>query len=130
MAPTFTMIPKKSKLVSLPRLIKKADIVFSLWIRARDKKCVTKNPYCSDNLQCSHLIRRGKKAVRFSEINCHAQCAHCNYLHNYEPHHYTNWFIREYGQLPYEDLCDKANTTKKFTREELEEIIRKYALDN
>lgn len=130
MAPTYTMIPKKSKVIPLPKLIKKADLVFSAWIRNRDKQCVLHSPRCSSVLQCGHLIRRGKRAVRFSEVNCNAQCSYHNFLHNSEPHHYTNWFIREYGQLPYEDLCDKANTIKKFSRSELEEIITKYALDN
>jgi len=123
------MIPKKGKLPSLPKLIKKADLIFSAWIRARDKKCVTQGPYCSDNLQCSHLIRRGKRSVRFSEINCNCQCAHCNYLHNYEPHHYTNWFIKKYGNEVYEKLCQEANTIKKFSRSELEVIINRYSLD-
>lgn len=123
------MIPKKGKLPSLPKLIKKADVVFSLWIRNRDKQCVLHSPRCSSALQNSHLIRRGKRAVRFSEINCNGGCSYHNFLHNSEPHHYTNWFIKKYGNGVYEKLCQEANTIKKFSRSELEEIINRYSLD-
>lgn len=117
---------KRKKLLPMPKLVKKADTAFSKWIRARDKECVLKNKKCSSVLQCGHLIRRGKRSVRFDEFNCNAQCSYHNFLHNSEPHHYTDWFIREYGSLPYEDLCDRARRIKKFTRQELEDIIKKY----
>ena len=117
-------IPRK-RLVPLPRLIKKVDSIFSLWIRKRDgEKCVL----CGSRVrvQNGHLIRRGKRSVRFDDVNCHAQCSSCNYKHNFEPEHYTNWFIREYGSAMYEDLVDRSRQTKKWTRDELENLIKKY----
>lgn len=110
--------PKTSK------LLKEADRVFSLFIRNRDKRCVC----CGStyNLQNGHLIKRGKKAVRFDEKNCNCQCRSCNYKHNQYPEYYTRWFIFKYGKNEYDKLIERSIPLKQFTVSELEEIIRKY----
>lgn len=119
-------LPKKSKLTPMPKLIKKADLVFSKWIRNRDKQCVLHSEKCSSVLQCGHLIRRGKRAVRFSEVNCNALCSFCNYKDNFEHDHYVMWFIKKHGADKYEELLEKSKVIYKFTRDELNEIIDKY----
>jgi hypothetical protein len=113
---------KRIKLIPLPKLIKQTDKLVSEYVRARDKRCVTPSEKCTNVLQCSHLIKRGKMATRFDLINCNAQCSHHNYLHNYEPEHYTNWFLRKYGDLAYAVLVDKSLVIKKYTRTELYNI--------
>lgn len=118
---------KRVRLPSLPKLIRKADSVFSKWIRTRDGfKCVLQEPKCHGAIQCGHLIKRGKKSVRWSEINCHALCSYHNFLDNMEPQHYVSWFIKNYGALPYQDLVEKSRGVFKPSREFLNGIISKY----
>jgi len=115
--------PKISK-PKLPKLLKEADRVFSLYIRNRDKRCVCCN--ATERLQCGHLIKRGRRSIRFHEKNCNCQCASCNVKHNYYPEFYTNWFIKKYGLCEYEALINQSKEVKKFTVSELQEIIKKY----
>lgn len=122
--------PKKKKLDSLPKLVKKADTVFSNFIRTRDNfTCVLCG---SKNIpQNGHLIKRGKRATRFDEKNCNCQCASCNIRHNYYPEPYTSWFINRYGAKEYQDLVRRAgneNKPYKYTRQELNEIIERYKI--
>lgn len=95
---------KPSKRIQLPLerkgtrdLIKLADKVFSQYVRIRDSqrrpdgswtgKCIS----CSRSLvvimpdgkwiassQNGHYIGRGNHVLRYSELNCNLQCAHCN----------------------------------------------------
>ena len=106
------------------KLLKEADRVFSLFIRKRDKKCVICGT--TERLQNGHLIKRGKKSVRFDEKNCNCQCSSCNVKHNHYPEHYTNWFVSKYGLKEYQSLIKKSAEIKQFKVYELEEIIRKY----
>lgn len=119
---------KRVKLPSMRALTTKADTRFSLWIRTRDGfKCVLQNSKCHGAIQNGHLIKRGKRSVRWDELNCHALCSYHNFLDNMEPQHYISWFLREYGELPYQDLVERSRGVFKPSREFLNEIISKYA---
>lgn len=118
------MRKRKLKKPTLAKLMKEADRVFSLFIRARDKKCVICGT--TERLQNSHLIRRGKKSIRFDEKNCNTNCATHNYLHNIYPETYTQWFIKRYGLDEYEKLIAKSHIVKQFKASELETLIEKY----
>lgn len=117
---------KRVRLPPLRALITKADRYFSLFIRHRDKKCVLCG--ATDNLTNGHLIKRGKKRVRWDELNCHCLCSRCNYRDNFDHDIYVSWFITQYGALPYQDLVEKSRGTYKPKRDELNEIIRHYSL--
>ena len=119
----------KRKKPTLPKLLKRADTVFSTFIRTRDNyTCVL----CGSRFrpQNGHLIKRGKKNVRFDEDNCHCQCSSCNYKHNHYPEIYINWFIRKFGAEKFDTLTEKSKVMKQFKVWELEEIISKYDLTN
>ena len=104
-------------------LFKKAASAWSRYIRYRDGQCVT----CGSKtqLQCGHLITRSKKSIFFDPENCNVQCAKCNIKHEYNPEIYTAWFINRFGLSRYNDLILRGNQTKKWTDEELREIIAK-----
>lgn len=118
---------------SLPVLIKKADEVFSKWIRARDTRhdgyiyCFICNqrlrPAVAHN---GHWQRRGKMPTRYDESNCHSVCESCNWRDELEPQHYDAKMDAEYGEVYVDQLKIKSNTLAKFTRYELLEIIEKY----
>ena len=113
---------KTKKIKPLPKLIKEIDALVSKYVRMRDGKCVTPSPKCTKVLQCSHLIRRGKGATRFDLRNCNCQCSYHNYLHNYSPEIYTQWFINKFGENVYNELVNRSNKIKKYTRLELENL--------
>ena len=115
----------KKRLPSISSLKKKADAVFSIFIRNRDgNKCVLCNS--TDRVQCGHLIKRGKMATRYDETNCHALCSSCNYKDNFEPWHYACWFIFENSDIAYQALINKSRGIKQMKRIDYEGIIKKY----
>jgi len=116
----------KKKIIPYGKLMKKADTVFSLWIRKRESQCVLSDKSCKGVNQCSHLIKRGKHSVRFNINNCHTQCQHHNYLHNDYPEYYTQWFLQKYGKKKYDAIVEKSKVIRKYRRDELEAIIKKY----
>ena len=61
---------------------RKADRKFSLWVRARDKKCTAEGLFdieCKGTLQAAHIIGRRRYAVRYDPLNVHALCAAHHY---------------------------------------------------
>lgn len=128
---------KRKRVTPLPKLIKKADDVFAKWIRVRDGHCYGQEipgeaQRCKGHLCNCHLFGRGKKDIRFDEMNCNAGCSFHNQIHDHimrpQPWIYTGWFLKKYGVEAYNELNDRTNVIKKWTREELEEIITKYTL--
>ena len=116
---------KRVKLPSIRKLVLKADQVFARFIRERDgNKCVLCGS--TNNPTCGHLIKRGKKPTRYSEMNCNCLCMGCNYKDNFEHDHYVMWFIKQYGVEKYEMLIELSKEFHKWTREELLEIISMY----
>lgn len=128
---------KKKRVTPLPKLIKQADSVFSKWIRNRDGHCYGQEipgeaERCQGNFCNCHLFGRGKKAIRFNELNCNGGCAFHNQVHDHigrpQPWIYTGWFLKKYGVEAYNKLNEQSRIVKKFTRSELEDIIKKYTL--
>ena len=110
---------------TLSKLTKRADGVFSLWIRKRDNGiCIC----CGsrDNIQCGHLIRRGRWSVRYHEDNCHAQCSRCNFKHNQYPDTMNVKVLAKIGAERFTTIYAESQVVKKKTRAELESIIQKY----
>jgi len=116
---------KRKHLPSISALKRKADNLFSLYIRSRDSgRCVLCKK--TKDIQCGHLIKRGKMSTRFDEINCNALCSSCNYKDNFEPQHYVLWFLKEYGAKMYEDLVERSKGIRQMKRCDYEEIISRY----
>lgn len=116
---------KRTKRVPISSLKKRADAVFSLWIRARDKKCYT----CGSkgNLQNGHYVSRSWNLLRYSEVNCHAQCIGCNVFRHGNMDVYAMKLIEQYGP----DILKKLNKEKKphsLTEAYLRGIIETYKL--
>ena len=103
---------------------KKADAVFSKWIRARDKKCVT----CGSrgNLQCGHFVSRSCNQLRYGERNCHAQCVGCNIFKNGNMVEYAVFMEKTYGHGIIQELKKEKVKTRQFSIKDLEDIINLY----
>lgn len=115
---------KKIKKPSRKKLVKELDRVFSLFIRQRDKKCVQCGKV--EQLTCGHLLTRAKYSVRWNEGNAFGQCAGENMKHEFQPEHYTLWYINKFGLQSYEQLVTDSNKLSKFTNSDLQEKINYY----
>ena len=118
----------KKDLLTVQDYLKMAQQVFNAFIRKRD-----------DGLNCISCSNPAKKAnaghyfnannhwnVRFDERNVHLQCEYCNtYLHG-NLLEYQNNLRKKIGTPNYVLLCQDAYKTRKFTRDELKEIIIIY----
>lgn len=116
---------QRKKLPSMKKMMENADRAFSIFIRTRDKwRCVICGS--TKQVQCGHIIRRGKMNVRFNEDNCHAQCFKCNCRHEYWPEHYMAWFLDTIGPSSFHTLYLESLTPRRFNREQLQRITDKY----
>jgi 5-methylcytosine-specific restriction endonuclease McrA len=101
--------------------VKKLDIVFSKYIRLRDKRC--QRCGSEENLQNSHVVPRGNYALRWNEINCKALCIKCHiYYWHKDVLDARDWFANTFpDRVKY--LQEHRNDTAKYT---LEDYITMY----
>ncbi len=123
-------MPKKIKSIkvkSLGELKKEAIRVFNAFIRNRDVvrlggRCYT-CPKPGD--QAGHYIH-SHNSVRFNEILCNLQCFNCNHYASGNLGVYGERLIAEHGLEKIKELRRLANQTKRFSKAELEEVIKTY----
>ena len=115
--------------LTLPKLKKKAQDVFNKWIRERDKDlgCISCGAIGS---QAGHYFSSGHySSLTFSEINVNLQCTRCNMFLHGNLIHYRQGLIKKYGEKKIIQLEeDSRYGIKKYSRQELEEIIMKYKI--
>jgi hypothetical protein len=122
---------KEEVVESLPVLLKKAESVFNLFIRLRDKDkgCIS----CTGKVEdAGHYLAVGSySGVRFDEVNVNGQCHHnCNTGKYGNPKAYREGLVKRIGKKKVEQLEQRAKQTKqyKWTRGELLEIIETYTV--
>jgi hypothetical protein len=79
-----------------------ADNYFSKWIRARDGKCL--RCHRTDNLTCSHYIRRAISITRFCPQNCISLCGACHADWEGPKEGYTDFMIDYLGTEAFIEL--------------------------
>ena len=120
----------KEELETVQELIKATQIIFNKYIRLRDK-----NELCISCKQVPKKINAGHFwnannhwNVRFDEDNVHVQCEKCNsYLSGNLIEYRTN-LLMKIGAERFSQLEAKARVIRKFTKDELKEIIKEYKL--
>lgn len=118
----------EKKLISIPKLTKKAQAVFNKFIVNRDKNagCIS----CGAPVtEAGHYFSAGHySALRFSEMNTNGQCTRCNCFLSGNLIHYRQGLIQRYGEANVKLLENSVGfrTVKKWSRFELENIIRMY----
>lgn len=117
-----------------PNLVKKLDMVFSLYIRLRDAmpngyaRCISCGKIKTfGEMDCGHFYSRTHMATRFDEDNCHAECKFCNRFSADHLVGYQANLIRKIGINRFERLGVKAKSTCHWLDSELEERIRYYS---
>jgi hypothetical protein len=119
---------KKKKLIPISKLLKKAEKVFNAYIRKRDLglQCIS----CQNaGTQAGHYFPVRYSGVRFSEFNVNLQDAYCNCYAYGNQAMYRIGLVKKYGEKAVKELEEEAIQTqyKKWTRDELLEIIKKYS---
>lgn len=124
---------KSSDSKSISQLLKLAQIVFNKFIRERDKignsftciSCVKVLP--SSQMQAGHYYPISTaSSLRFDEDNCCGECVTCNCFDGSHQKWYRENLIKKIGKERVERLDNLAHQEKKWSREELLEIIKKY----
>ena len=106
------------------KIVDKLDDAVSLYTRLRDKKSVTSGR--TDKLTNSHLFSRVSYATRWditNDGNCHCQTSDENFRHEFDPHDYTAWYIKNFGTEKYDELHARYNTISKYKTYQLQEML-------
>lgn len=115
-----------SKKTDRQKAVKKLDDAFSLYIRARDERCVTCGSF--DRPTCGHVFTSMAFSTRWDEENAYKQCWPCNFKHEFDPYPLTEFTRKHLGQEKYDALHLRYQTTKKYKTFELDEL-RQYYID-
>jgi hypothetical protein len=121
----------KLDLMTIQDYIKIAQQVFNKWINLRDKglPCISCDKPINGRVNASHYFNANNHwNVRFNEFNVHSSCITCNQYLSGNLIEYRSRLINKIGieQLTLLEL--EANKTRKFTIEELKQIINTYKL--
>jgi hypothetical protein len=115
--------------------MRKADDVFSLFIRTRDSqayegkafRCISCGRVLSiDQADCGHYVNRSHMSLRFSEANCSAQCRFCNRFQEGNMQDYRKGLIQKIGEQKVVLLEAQKNITNKISNFELEILAKHY----
>jgi hypothetical protein len=118
----------KLDLMTVQDYIKLAQQVFNKYIRLRDvgNVCIScqKKPLKEN---AGHFYNANNHwSVRFDERNVHLQCEHCNTFLSGNLIYYRENLLKKIGIEEFENLSAESMKTRKFTIEELKEIISTY----
>lgn len=121
---------KVKKLIPIPKLMKKAEQVLNKWVReVRDvaSPCIS----CGQHrafYDAGHFVPvRNSSFLRFHEWNVNKECKGCNCFDELHLVRYRKNLINKIGLEAVEWLEENERTVKKWTRDELFEIISKYS---
>lgn len=110
--------------------IKMAQIIFNKYIRLRDKgqPCISCGAKAgSYTITSGHYFPSTNKSVTFNEDNLHGQCwFNCNSSKSGNLAEYRLGLIKRIGVERLEKLELESRKTKKWTKEELKEIMLIY----
>jgi len=119
----------KENLKTTSDWLKEAQVVFNKYIRERDKNkpCISCGSKLGDKFDAGHFWSSGgHKAVTFNEDNVHGQCVACNQWKHGNLINYREGLLKRIGESKYEQLSQLANQTRRYSAEELKELIRTY----
>lgn len=124
------MAVKMKKVTPLPKLLATAQKIVNAYVRKRDEDlpCIS----CGrvhDAYDAGHYVPVGHgkgSYLRFHEWNVHKEGKSCNAFDEFHLIGYRKRLIDKIGLEAVEWLEENRNVVKKWTRQELYEIIEKY----
>jgi len=118
----------KKEMLTVQDYLKIAQQVFNAYIRKRDqgKNCISCQKPCKKENAGHYFNSNNHWNVRFNELNVHLQCEACNTYLSGNLIEYGINLEKLIGPDEFIILREEAYKTRKFTRDELKEIIEKY----
>lgn len=126
-----TKAKAKLDLMTLSDYLKLAQITFNKYInlRDKDKPCISCDKPITGRVNASHFWNANNHYnVRFNEDNVHSSCITCNQFLSGNLLEYRTRLISKIGEQRFNILESESKKTRKFTIEELKEIIKEYKL--
>lgn len=120
---------KKEELMTVQDYVKIAQQVFNKYIRLRDKDrgCISCGKPLVGKFDAGHMYSAGGHwSIRFNEYNVNGQCVECNQHKHGNVLEYRQGLIKRYGWDIEVKLHTEATKTRKYSIEELKEIIATY----
>ena len=120
---------KKEELMTVQDYVKIAQQVFNKYIRLRDKDkgCISCGKPLKGKFDAGHYFNANNHwAVRFDEDNVHGQCVECNQWKHGNLIKYMYGITNRIGIERHYELNRNAELTRKYSIEELKEIIAIY----
>jgi len=124
-----TKVRMKNELKTTSDWMKEAQKVFNQYIRLRDKHkpCVSCESNLGSKYDAGHYFSSGgHKAVTFDEDNVHGQCVACNQYKHGNLLNYQIGIEKRIGADRLLQLHEKAHQLRKYSADELQEIIKTY----
>ena len=109
--------------------LKEAQVVFNRYINLRDKDnpCISCGKKITGRVNASHFWNANNHHnVRFDEDNVHSSCITCNQFLSGNLLEYRTRLCSKIGQERFDELEAKRHQVKKWTKDELKEIIKTY----
>jgi hypothetical protein len=118
----------KNELKTTSDWMKEAQKVFNQYIRLRDKHkpCVSCDSKLGVKFDAGHYFSSGHKAVTFDEDNVHGQCVACNQYKHGNLLNYQIGIEKRIGADRLLTLHEKAYQTRKYSADELQQLIKTY----
>jgi len=119
----------KTDLKTTQDWLKEAQTIFNKYINLRDKglPCVSCGKPIKGRVNASHFWNANNHHnVRFDEDNVHSSCITCNQFLSGNLLEYRTRLCSKIGQERFDQLEAKRHVTKKWTKDELKNIIKKY----
>ena len=113
--------------ITVPKLKKKLDTVFSLKVRERDKFTCQKCGKQHKQVHCAHIFSRNNLSVRYEMQNCITLCYFCHlqWAHRF-PVEFTLWIKSKIGERLFEKLRKQSqiiiNDPRTFLDEKSKEL--------
>ena len=124
-----TKVKMKNELKTTSDWMKEAQKVFNQYIRLRDKHkpCVSCDSKLGVKFDAGHYFSSGgHKAVTFDEDNVHGQCVACNQYKHGNLLNYQIGIEKRIGADRLLTLHEKAYQTRKYSADELQQLIKTY----
>lgn len=108
--------------------LKEAQTIFNKYIRLRDMGllCISCNTLPKKKNAGHYFSSGGHSNVRFDEENVHLQCEHCNTYLSGNLLNYQIGIEKRIGADRLIELQGRAHLEKRWSVDELKEIIKKY----
>ncbi len=91
------------------------------------QRCGSKHKPNSGGLHCSHYFGRARKSVRWDERNCDSLCYGCHMIWgSKDKEGYREFMIQKLTQKGFDQLTKDANTTRKWTKEEIKKLRKHF----